>query len=86
MDIQIDESTPLQAIWREDALPGGVMMVQAGGHVLEGAEWGNRLYRRLRSGSGPSRKPVSLTAIPYYAWANRGANAMRVWIPRLIAF
>jgi hypothetical protein len=26
--------------------------------------------------------PVELTAIPYYAWANRGAGAMRVWVPR----
>jgi len=81
----LDETAPLQAVWRDDVLPGGAMMVQAGGHVLEGAEWGNRLYRRA-SGGIPSRKPVPLTAIPYYAWANRGANAMRVWIPRLVAF
>lgn len=86
MDVQLDETAPLQAVWREDVLPEGVMVVQAGGQVLEEAEWRERLYRRLRSGSGPSRKPVSLTAIPYYAWANRGAHAMRVWIPRLIAF
>jgi DUF1680 family protein len=26
-------------------------------------------------------KPVSFTAIPYHAWANRGAGAMRVWLP-----
>jgi DUF1680 family protein len=25
---------------------------------------------------------VALTAIPYYAWANREPGAMRVWIPR----
>ncbi|QKV96889.1 glycoside hydrolase family 127 protein [Streptomyces sp. NA02950] len=25
--------------------------------------------------------PVHLTAIPYYAWANRGDGPMRVWIP-----
>ncbi len=24
---------------------------------------------------------TKITAIPYYAWANRGANEMRVWIP-----
>ena len=24
---------------------------------------------------------VTLTAIPYYAWANRGENQMRVWMP-----
>lgn len=26
--------------------------------------------------------PVNLTAIPYYSWCHRGANAMAVWIPR----
>ena len=25
--------------------------------------------------------PATLTAIPYFRWANRGPNAMRVWIP-----
>lgn len=26
-------------------------------------------------------QPVSFTAIPYHAWANRGSGAMRVWLP-----
>ena len=26
-------------------------------------------------------EPATLTAIPYFRWANRGPNAMRVWIP-----
>jgi hypothetical protein len=25
---------------------------------------------------------VTLSAVPYYAWANRGASQMRVWVPR----
>ncbi|WP_129664100.1 glycoside hydrolase family 127 protein [Phytoactinopolyspora endophytica] len=34
------------------------------------------------SGSVEGRqRPVTLTAIPYYAWANRGPGPMRVWIP-----
>ena len=40
------------------------------------------LYRPLHGPNGSPRKPVRVTALPYYAWANRGANAMRVWIPR----
>ncbi|MBO0746278.1 MAG: glycoside hydrolase family 127 protein [Candidatus Dormibacteraeota bacterium] len=28
-----------------------------------------------------SATPVTVTAIPYYAWANRGAGPMRVWLP-----
>ena len=27
-------------------------------------------------------KAVDLTLIPYYAWCHRGANEMRVWLPR----
>jgi uncharacterized protein len=86
MDIQLDETAPLQAIWREDVLPEGMMTVQMAGYALETDEWRNHLYRRLRSGTRLARKPIPLTAIPYYAWANRGANAMRVWIPRAGTF
>jgi DUF1680 family protein len=27
------------------------------------------------------RDPVTLTAIPYFAWANRARGAMRIWVP-----
>ena len=30
---------------------------------------------------GVTRKEQEFTAIPYYAWANRGAGQMTVWIP-----
>ena len=30
---------------------------------------------------GHTTLPTSVTAIPYYAWDNRGANEMNVWIP-----
>jgi hypothetical protein len=82
MDVQLDETAPLQTAWRDDVLPEGVMVVQGSGYALEANSRDDRLYRRLRTGDGLSRRPVTLTAIPYYAWANRGANAMRVWIPR----
>jgi DUF1680 family protein len=26
--------------------------------------------------------PKTVTAIPYYTWANRGQNEMMVWIPK----
>lgn len=34
----------------------------------------------LYGDSAPREEPVALTAIPYYAWANRGENQMCVWI------
>jgi DUF1680 family protein len=83
MDIRLNETAPLRAVWRDDVMADGFMAIQASGYALENnEEWQSHLYRRLGSGDGVSRKPVLLTAIPYYAWANRGANAMRVWIPR----
>jgi DUF1680 family protein len=33
-------------------------------------------------GHAPDGAALSAGAIPYFAWANRGAAAMRVWIPR----
>ncbi len=32
-------------------------------------------------GAGQAGSAAELTAIPYYAWANRGPGGMRVWIP-----
>ena len=35
----------------------------------------------LYSDEPPRQEPVPLTAVPYYAWGNRGLNQMLVWIP-----
>ena len=36
-----------------------------------------------RRGDGSiSEESAALTAVPYYAWCNRGANQMQVWMPR----
>jgi hypothetical protein len=41
-------------------------------------DWDGALYRSHM----PSQTPVSVTAIPYYAWDNRAAGEMRVWLRR----
>jgi len=33
--------------------------------------------------AAPADQPVKITAVPYFAWANRGIGPMRVWLPRL---
>jgi uncharacterized protein len=38
---------------------------------------------RLTGRSGRARAPVPITAIPYFAWANRGIAPMRVWLPTI---
>ncbi len=39
------------------------------------------LYQALSSVTPPGFDEVALTAIPYFAWGNRGMESMRVWIP-----
>ncbi len=81
LDVEIDETAPLSEAWREDLL-GGVMAIHAFGEAIDTRAWGGDLYRPFASRRDLPRRPVHLTAVPYYAWANRGPGAMRVWIPR----
>ena len=39
------------------------------------------LYETLDQAGRRKMSPVSLTFIPYYAWANREPSAMEVWVP-----
>jgi DUF1680 family protein len=66
----------------EPDLLGGVVIVRAEGVGTTPREWGGWPYRDARD-AGPARRgePVTLVAIPYYAWANRAPGPMRVWIP-----
>ena len=36
------------------------------------------------NGDGVKIEKRKITAIPYYCWANRGANDMQVWLPTKI--
>jgi len=80
-DLRIDHGKPLQAIWREDLL-NGVVKVEAQGAMVNMSNWENTLYRSFNA-DNLAHQDMELTAIPYYAWANRGPEKMRVWIPRL---
>jgi uncharacterized protein len=79
-DLEIDTAAPLESVWAPDRL-GGVVLVKATGWAVDTRPWANQLYRQV--GAPPaSRRRVALTAVPYYAWANREPGAMRIWIPR----
>lgn len=41
---------------------------------------GSALYEHYEPASATGA-PITVTAIPYHAWANRGPAAMRVWLP-----
>jgi hypothetical protein len=80
LDVELDSGAALQSHWCGDLL-GGVMVVEAGGYVLDLGEWQGRLYKPKAEPAHVARRSVRLTAIPYYAWGNRGIGSMRVWIP-----
>ena len=78
LDVQIDSSKPLEVQDRPDLL-GGVTTIRAAGVVPDRTDWQNRLYQPLKQAN--ILRAVNVVAIPYFAWANRGPGAMRIWIP-----
>jgi DUF1680 family protein len=80
LDIEIAKEPALDTVWKDDVL-GGIVAIKARGYAVDSAAWADDLYRPVSGAGSVSRQPVSLVAIPYYAWDNRGLTAMRVWIP-----
>lgn len=61
---------------KRSALFDGIVTLSSRATAIEAAEW-NTLYRT----TPPKEQPATLTALPYYLWANRGQGSMLVWIP-----
>jgi uncharacterized protein len=80
-ELEIDATGRFASHWEPDLLEG-IVTIRAAGFQVDTASWRGRLYRPAGSAPPPRRRGIDLTAIPYYAWANRAAGAMRVWIPR----
>jgi len=70
---------PRDARLEAQVLPGlfdRIVTIEAEGRLVGSEGWQGVLYRT----APPEEQSVTLTAIPYYLWANRGPNAMKVWI------
>jgi uncharacterized protein len=83
LDLKIDPQKELTSHWRADLL-GGVMTIEGSGCQEDRSDWGNNdLYRPLVLGNkaGQALQELTWTAIPYFAWGNRGLKSMRVWVP-----
>jgi DUF1680 family protein len=76
LDVALDTRQALATTWQPELL-GGVTTIEAQG-VRNELPLG--LYQP-HDAPEPPAQPVSLTAVPYFAWANRAPGAMRVWIP-----
>ncbi len=81
LDVQVDPAAPIGEA--PGAAPdAGIALELAGFAAPEGAE--GELYSFAAPGQAvitPAPAAVQLTAIPYYAWGNRGISSMRVWVP-----
>lgn len=61
-------------------LLGGVAKISFKASEANLAQWSGKLYRSLDAQMLKSKK-IRVTAIPYYAWANRGHAVMTTWLP-----
>jgi hypothetical protein len=80
--IALPDDAKLKEEWRPDFL-GGVMVIT--GEAVSIPPATPALYSRYCPEEEVEATPVAFTAIPYYAWANREAGPMQVWIPTLPA-
>ncbi len=65
--------------FRRDLLDGVAVLKHSGTAAGKSLD-DEPLYTALEAPK-PRSQPVTLTFIPYYAWANRGQDSMEVWVP-----
>ena len=74
LDLRLDPDADFRTVAVCDDILGETVMIEAEGVRVEDK---GGLY----SFAKPEAKSVTLRAVPYYLWGNRGENEMRVWIP-----
>ena len=77
--LALSASSDLRARFDPDLL-GGISVIGGQAEVVSNGQH-HALYSTFRGGGLNLERSTSLTAIPYFAWANRTPGAMRVWIP-----
>jgi DUF1680 family protein len=73
---KLPRTAELKSSTRAD-LFDGVVTITAPAKKLRDGDWSHTLYRTEPPGEGEA----TLTAVPYYLWANRGKGSMLVWVP-----
>ena len=81
--VVLKDAGEVEATFRPDLLGGVVALAAEAGIEPPAAAWADRLYGPPSSGTQMVRNgSARVTAIPYYAWANREPGPMRVWLRR----
>ncbi len=80
-DLVVTDATEFSAQLEPDLLNGVVVLRGHATLVRPDPTWQRRLYRSQEAAvNSPALNTVGLTAIPYYAWANREPGQMLVWL------
>jgi uncharacterized protein len=77
-DLRVDPARPPQPVATSD-VPGVPVVLQGPAAVAPAAV--DDLYSEVGAPLTAAVRETTLTAIPYFRWANRGPGAMRVWLP-----
>ena len=72
-NIFLPDDATVQAT-KNESLLGGIVVLNATGSVAEASA----------DGLSVSTKTKTVTAVPYFTWANRGNGQMQVWLPRKV--
>lgn len=75
--VGVQANAAIRAHWDAEHL-GGVTILETPLIVRDSVVWGQSLYRPLRLGEVQT---IEGRLTPYYAWGNRGAGEMSVWLP-----
>jgi len=74
-DLYLPADAELSAA-KDAALLGGIVVVRGRAVLAAEQDWARTLYQ-----PAAAARRVPIAAIPYYAWDNRAAGAMKVWLP-----
>jgi uncharacterized protein len=73
--LKLPRESELKSTTRAD-LFDGIVALTADAVAIDESDW-NTLYRT----KAPKEGKATLTALPYFLWANRGQGSMMVWVP-----
>jgi DUF1680 family protein len=77
LNVYLPVKSKLEAKYRPDFL-GGLTSIR--GEVKIRKDNREGMYRKI---SDPTWESAFTTFVPYYAWSNRGASEMTVWLPMI---
>jgi DUF1680 family protein len=80
-DIRISPDAQIETVFNK-AMAGGITVLKVPAIKIIREDEDKELYSHFNTHK-PVVQSTTLTAVPYFTWANRGAGKMRTWIPRL---